>query len=87
LRFARECLFSPVFTVPGLAKNLSRQSIEWRVRTEPGPTRNDRKKIEMLFAHLKRVLKLDRLRLEAKPPRLITATRHLGRDDGKKTKK
>ena len=26
-------------------------------------TQNDRKKIEMLFAHLKRILKLDRLRL------------------------
>jgi hypothetical protein len=26
-------------------------------------TQNDRKKVEMLFAHLKRILKLDRLRL------------------------
>ena len=26
-------------------------------------TRRDRKKVEMLFAHLKRILKLDRLRL------------------------
>jgi hypothetical protein len=26
-------------------------------------SRNDRKKVEMLFAHLKRILKLDRLRL------------------------
>ena len=27
------------------------------------PSRRDRKKVEMLFAHLKRILKLDRLRL------------------------
>ena len=34
----------------------------WPV-TSPGPTRYQRKKVEMLFAHLKRILKLDRLRL------------------------
>ena len=29
----------------------------------PGEMRRERKKVEMLFAHLKRILKLDRLRL------------------------
>ncbi len=33
-------------------------------RSEEGKTsRRERKKVEMLFAHLKRILKLDRLRL------------------------
>jgi len=30
-------------------------------------SRRERKKIEMLFAHLKRILRLDRLRLRARP--------------------
>ena len=41
-------------------------------------SRNDRKKVEMLFAHLKRILKLDRLRLRgmsgAKDEFLLAAT-------------
>jgi hypothetical protein len=41
-------------------------------------SRRERKKIEMLFAHMKRVLKLDRLRLRglsgAKDEVLLTAT-------------
>ena len=41
-------------------------------------TQNDRKKVEMLFAHLKRILKLDRLRLRgmsgAKDEFLLAAT-------------
>jgi hypothetical protein len=42
------------------ARNLARdiaQEDEWLV------SRRERKKIEMLFAHLKRILRLDRLRL------------------------
>ena len=30
-------------------------------------SRKDRKKVEVLFAHLKRILKLDRLRLRGRP--------------------
>jgi hypothetical protein len=33
------------------------------MRREPLRTRRERKKVEILFAHLKRILKLDRLRL------------------------
>ena len=41
-------------------------------------TRRDRKKVEMLFAHMKRILKMDRLRLRglsgARDEFLLTAT-------------
>ena len=41
-------------------------------------TRKERKKVEMLFAHMKRILKMDRLRLRglsgAKDEFLLTAT-------------
>ena len=41
-------------------------------------TRRDRKKVEMLFAHMKRILKVDRLRLRglsgARDEFLLTAT-------------
>ena len=48
-------------------------------RTDAYPTsRRERKKVEMLFAHLKRILKLDRLRLRgpngAKDEFLLAAT-------------
>ena len=47
----------------------------------PGVTsRRERKKVEMLFAHLKRILKLDRLRLRgpcgARDEFLLAATVH-----------
>ena len=46
----------PHNTIRALARALS-QDDEWV------PSRRERKKVEMLFAHLKRILKLDRLRL------------------------
>ncbi len=37
-------------------------------------SRRDRKKVEMLFAHLKRILKLDRLRLRGLTRRATTSS-------------
>ena len=49
------------------ARDMARQIAgSWQGRT----ARRLRKKVEMLFGHLKRILKLDRLRI--RPPRTIT---------------
>ena len=50
-----------------IARSPMSRRATWRARS-PRPTayrqsRKDRKKVEMLFAHLKRILRLDRLRL------------------------
>ena len=47
-----------------LEDTVAQYSTDWcSVLAQPDRSRKARKKIEMLFAHLKRILKLDRLRL------------------------
>jgi hypothetical protein len=61
---ARCCPNEPVRKVPRSIYEGARDMARDIARSEEGRTsRRERKKVEMLFAHLKRILKLDRLRL------------------------
>jgi hypothetical protein len=61
---ARCCPNDPVRKVPRSIHEGARDMARDIARSEEGKTsRRERKKVEMLFAHLKRILKLDRLRL------------------------
>jgi len=61
---ARCCPNDPVRKVPRSVHEGARDMARDIARSEEGKTsRRERKKVEMLFAHLKRILKLDRLRL------------------------
>jgi transposase len=61
---ARCCPNEPVRKVPRSIYEGARDMARDIARSEEGKTsRRERKKVEMLFAHLKRILKLDRLRL------------------------
>jgi transposase len=58
------CAKSPQRKVPRDVNEESRDVARTLAKTEAfAQTRRDRKKVEMLFAHLKRILRLDRLRL------------------------
>ena len=58
------CAKSPQRKVPRDVNEESRDVARALAKTEAfAQTRRDRKKVEMLFAHLKRILRLDRLRL------------------------
>jgi hypothetical protein len=58
------CPNDPVRKVPRSVHEGARDMARDIARSEEGKTsRRERKKVEMLFAHLKRILKLDRLRL------------------------
>jgi hypothetical protein len=59
----RCCPHAPARTVSSSIYEGARDLARQIARTEPYQTsRRQRKKVEMLFAHLKRILKLDRLR-------------------------
>lgn len=61
---SRCCAASPQRKVPRDVHEEARDVARALARTEEfAQTRRDRKKVEMLFAHLKRILRLDRLRL------------------------
>jgi len=61
---SRCCPVSPQRKVPRNVHEEARDVARSLARTEEfAQTRRDRKKVEMLFAHLKRILRLDRLRL------------------------
>jgi len=61
---SRCCPLSPQRKVPRNVNEEARDVARAIARTEAfARTRRDRKKVEMLFAHLKRILRLDRLRL------------------------
>ena len=49
----------------GAAKTMLDRTAEQSDVRPPPPQRRERKKVEMLFSHLKRILRLDRLRLRA----------------------
>jgi hypothetical protein len=58
------CATSPQRRVPRDINEEARDVARALAKTEAfTQTRRDRKKVEMLFAHLKRILRLDRLRL------------------------
>jgi hypothetical protein len=60
----RCCPEAPVRKVPRSVSEGARDMAREIARSEEGRTsRRERKKVEMLFAHLKRILRLDRLRL------------------------
>jgi transposase len=61
---ARCCPNTPIRTIPRSIHETARDVARSIARTDAyKQSRKDRKKVEMLFAHLKRILKLDRLRL------------------------
>ena len=61
---ARCCPNEPIRKVPRSIHEGAREMARDIARSEEGSTsRRQRKMVEMLFAHLKRILKLDRLRL------------------------
>ena len=61
---ARCCPRAPARKVPRSIHESARDRARAIARSEEGRTsRRQRKKVEMLFAHLKRILRLDRLRL------------------------
>ena len=75
----RCCPEAPARKVPRSIYEGARDMARDIAKTDDGQTsRRQRKKIEMLFAHLKRILKLDRLRLRgpngAKDEFLLAAT-------------
>ncbi|MCA9564775.1 MAG: transposase [Myxococcales bacterium] len=58
------CPNAPVRKIPRHIKESAREvARQLRTTERYAQSRNDRKKVEMLFAHLKRILRLDRLRL------------------------
>jgi len=61
---ARCCPNTPIRTIPRSIHETARDVARSIARTDAyKQSRKDRKKVEILFAHLKRILKLDRLRL------------------------
>ena len=63
---ARCCPNAPARKVPRSIHEVARDKARTIAKTEAYVvSRRERKKIEMLFAHLKRILKLDRLRLRS----------------------
>jgi transposase len=76
---ARCCPNTPIRKIARSVYEPARQVARDIAKTDKyGQSRKDRKKVEMLFAHLKRILKLDRLRLRglsgAKDEFLMAAT-------------
>ena len=59
----RCCPKTPARKVPRSIHEGARDMARDIVKSEEGRTSPERKKVEMLFAHLKRILRLDRLRL------------------------